>query len=112
MLIFEVSVPSPVKRTDAKEDEENEKDLADGHDGEGEGGEDLAEGLEAAEEAEHTKGAHDAHNARRLIGEDEGDEGHADDEHVEPAPPVGYKRKKPVSEGKDNELGRENNGET
>ena len=98
--------------TYAEEDEEDEEDLADGHEGEGEGGEDLAEGLEAAEEAEHAKGAHDAHDARRLVGEDQGDEGHADDEHVEPAPPVGYKGNKPVSEGKNHELGCEDDGET
>ena len=99
------------ERTDAEEDEEDDEDLADGHEGEGEGGEDLAEGLEAAEEAEHTKGAHDAHNARRLIGEDEGDEGHADDEHVEPAPWIGNEWKEPVCEGEDHELGCENDGE-
>ena len=97
-------------RTDTEEDEEDEEDLADRDDGEGEGGEDLAEGLEAAEEAEHAQGAHDAHDARRLVGEDEGDEGHAHDEHVEPAPWIGYKGKEPVREGKDHELGCEDDG--
>ena len=99
------------ERTDAEENEEDEEDLADGNEGEGEGGEDLAEGLEAAEEAEHAQGAHDAHDARGLVGEDEGEEGHAHDEHVEPAPRIGNEWKEPVSEGEDHELGCEDDGE-
>ena len=81
--------------------------MAHGHDGEGEGGEDLAEGLEAAEEAENAQGAHDARDAGGLVGEDEGDERHADDEHVEPAPHVGDEGHKPGGEGDDDELGGE-----
>ena len=98
-------------RTDTEEDEEDEEDLADGDDGEGEGGEDLAEGLEAAEEAEYAQGAHDAGDAGGLVGEDEGDERHADDEHVEPAPHVGDEGDEPRREGDDDELAGEDYGE-
>ena len=79
------------------------------HDGQCEGGENLAEGLEAAEEAEHAQGAHDARDARWLVGEDEGDERHADDEHVEPAPHIGNERQEPGREGHNDELGGEDN---
>ena len=97
-------------RTDAEQDEQDEEDLADGHDGEGEGGEDLAEGLESAEEAQNAQGAHDSRDARRLVGEDERDEGHADDEHVQPAPHILEEGKEPGCEGHGGKLDGEDEG--
>ena len=72
--------------TDADEEEEDDEDVDDGDDGEGEGRDDLAEGLEAAEEADDAEGAEDADEAGGLVGHDDGEEGHDDDEGVQPRP--------------------------
>ena len=75
-------------RTDADEEDEDDEDVDDGDDGEGEGRDDLAEGLEAAEEADDAEGAEDADEAGGLVGHDDGEEGHDDDEGVQPRPAV------------------------
>ena len=72
--------------TDADEEEEDDEDVDDGDDGEGEGRDDLAEGVEAAEEADDAEGAEDADEAGGLVGHDDGEEGHDDDEGVQPRP--------------------------
>ena len=98
------------RRTNAEENKEYQEHLADRNDCEGDREKDLAQGLESAKEAEHAQGAHNPSDSSGLVCEDEGDKGHADDEHVEPAPRVGYEWQKPRGKGDDNELNSKYDG--
>ena len=97
--------------TDAGEGEEDHEGVDDGDDGGGERRDDLAEGAEAAEEAQHAQRAHHAHHARVVVGDNERQDGHADDKDVEPGPGVGEEGDEPERVGVDGQLQGEDDGE-
>ena len=100
------------RRTYAHEEEEDAEDVDDGEESEGEGGDDLAEGRDAAEEADDAEGAQDADDAGVEVLDEEGNDGHGDDEGVHLAPHVGEEGLEPVGEEVDAELHGEDDCES
>ena len=84
------------QRTDAEEQEIDEEHVADGQDGVSEGRDNAAEGGDAAEEADDAEGAEDTDDAGGLNSY-YADNGHADDDDVEPVPGIGDERNKNVA---------------
>mmetsp|Transcript_43155 Transcript_43155/g.90333 ORF Transcript_43155/g.90333 Transcript_43155/m.90333 type:complete len:245 (-) Transcript_43155:707-1441(-) len=78
----------PDDRVDADDDEHESEGVEDGDDGLGEGSDDLLHRLDLAEEPDDSEGAEQADDAAGDRQGPEGEEGHADDDEVESAPPV------------------------
>ena len=74
-------------------------------------GDDLAERRHAAEEPQDAEGAENADDARVLLRDEEGEDGHYDDEGVYLTPHVRDEGPKPVSQRVDGELDGKDDGE-
>jgi hypothetical protein len=72
------------RRTDAEHDDEDDEGVGHGEDGGGDGRDHLAQLLDAAEEPDDPQGAHEAHQPGRDGGEQHVEDGHANDEEIEP----------------------------
>ncbi len=93
------------------EEEEDTEHIENGQQRHRQRRDDLPERRYAAEEPQDAKGAENADDARVLVRDEEGKDGHGDDEGVNLTPNVSDEGSEPVREGVDRELDGEDNGE-